>query len=152
RDEQNEGDQHGIGRDRPDHDRDGQNARNGDEVGKIEHAAPRTHAALPSLSPPRPYRYKPTADCQAQPLRPARFRRTTRALDGNLRMARDKGGLTYADSGVNIDAGNRMVDLIKPLVRATARRGADAEIGGFGGVFDLKHAGFKDPVLVAATD
>ncbi|MDB5598212.1 MAG: purM [Xanthobacteraceae bacterium] len=65
----------------------------------------------------------------------------------------DKGrGLTYADAGVDIDAGNRMVDLIKPLVRATARAGADAEIGGFGGLFDLKGAGFKDPVLVAATD
>lgn len=61
-------------------------------------------------------------------------------------------GLTYADSGVNIDAGNRMVDLIKPLVRATRRPGADAEIGGFGGLFDLKAAGFADPVLVAATD
>src|SRR6188768_358340 len=61
-------------------------------------------------------------------------------------------GLTYAEAGVDIDAGNRMVDLIKPLVRATARRGADAEIGGFGGVFDLKRAGFTDPVLVAATD
>ncbi len=61
-------------------------------------------------------------------------------------------GLTYAEAGVDIDAGNRMVDLIKPLVRATARAGADAEIGGFGGLFDLKRAGFKDPVLVAATD
>src|SRR6202030_2579855 len=61
-------------------------------------------------------------------------------------------GLTYADSGVNIDAGNRLVDLIKPMVRATARAGADAEIGGVGGLFDLKGAGFKDPVLVAATD
>ncbi|NWG23269.1 MAG: phosphoribosylformylglycinamidine cyclo-ligase [Pseudorhodoplanes sp.] len=61
-------------------------------------------------------------------------------------------GLTYADSGVDIDAGNRMVDLIKPLVRATRRPGADAEIGGFGGLFDLKAAGFTDPVLVAATD
>ena len=60
--------------------------------------------------------------------------------------------LTYADSGVDIDAGNRLVDLIKPMVRATARAGADAEIGGFGGLFDLKAAGFKDPVLVAATD
>jgi phosphoribosylformylglycinamidine cyclo-ligase len=67
-------------------------------------------------------------------------------------MASDKGGLTYAKAGVDIDAGNRMVDMIKPLVRATARRGADAEIGGFGGLFDLKGAGFKDPVLVAATD
>jgi phosphoribosylformylglycinamidine cyclo-ligase len=61
-------------------------------------------------------------------------------------------GLTYAEAGVDIDAGNRMVELIKPLVRATARRGADAEIGGFGGLFDLKRAGFSDPVLVAATD
>ncbi len=66
----------------------------------------------------------------------------------------DKGrnGLTYAQAGVDIDAGNRMVDLIKPLVRATARPGADAEIGGFGGLFDLKRAGFTDPVLVATTD
>src|ERR1700692_421822 len=63
-----------------------------------------------------------------------------------------KNGLTYADSGVDIDAGNRLVDLIKPMVRATARAGADAESGGFGGLFDLKAAGFKDPVLVAATD
>jgi phosphoribosylformylglycinamidine cyclo-ligase len=60
--------------------------------------------------------------------------------------------LTYAQSGVDIDAGNRMVELIKPLVKATARPGADAEIGGFGGLFDLKRAGFKDPVLVAAND
>ena len=67
-------------------------------------------------------------------------------------MTERKNGLTYADSGVDIDAGNRLVDLIKPMVRATARPGADAEIGGFGGLFDLKAAGFKDPVLVAATD
>src|ERR1700727_2409365 len=63
-----------------------------------------------------------------------------------------KNGLTYADSGVDMDAGNRLVDLIKPMVRATARAGADAEIGGFGGLFDLKAAGFQDPILVAATD
>ena len=61
-------------------------------------------------------------------------------------------GLTYAGAGVDIDAGNRMVELIKPLVRSTARPGADAEIGGFGGLFDLKRSGFADPVLVAATD
>ena len=67
-------------------------------------------------------------------------------------MTLRKNGLTYADSGVDIDAGNRLVDLIKPMVRATARPGADAEIGGFGGLFDLKAAGFVDPVLVAATD
>src|SRR3954469_25519863 len=67
-------------------------------------------------------------------------------------MTDRKNGLTYADSGVDIDAGNRLVALIKPLARATARGGAHAEIGGFGGLFDLKAAGFKDPVLVAATD
>jgi phosphoribosylformylglycinamidine cyclo-ligase len=67
-------------------------------------------------------------------------------------MAEKQPGLTYAQAGVDIDAGNRMVELIKPLVRATARPGADAEIGGFGGLFDLKRCGFSDPVLVAATD
>jgi phosphoribosylformylglycinamidine cyclo-ligase len=66
-------------------------------------------------------------------------------------MAETK-GLTYRDAGVDIDAGNALVDAIKPLVRATRRPGADAEIGGFGGVFDLKATGYKDPVLVAATD
>ena len=63
-----------------------------------------------------------------------------------------KPGLTYAQAGVDIDAGNEMVDRIKPLVRATRRPGADAEIGGFGGLFDLKAAGFTDPILVAAND
>jgi phosphoribosylformylglycinamidine cyclo-ligase len=60
--------------------------------------------------------------------------------------------LTYAEAGVDVDAGNAMVERIKPLVRATRRPGADAEIGGFGGLFDLKAAGFRDPVLVAAND
>lgn len=63
-----------------------------------------------------------------------------------------KNGLTYAEAGVDIDAGNLMVDKIKPLVRSTRRPGADGEIGGFGGLFDLKAAGFTDPVLVAAND
>ncbi|MEJ0012547.1 MAG: phosphoribosylformylglycinamidine cyclo-ligase [Bauldia sp.] len=60
--------------------------------------------------------------------------------------------VAYADSGVNIDAGNALVELIKPMVRSTRRPGADAELGGFGGLFDLKAAGYRDPVLVAATD
>ncbi|WP_244645348.1 phosphoribosylformylglycinamidine cyclo-ligase [Salinarimonas ramus] len=60
--------------------------------------------------------------------------------------------MTYAEAGVDIDAGNAMVEAIKPLVRATRRPGADAEIGGFGGLFDLKAAGFVDPILVAAND
>ncbi|MEM5584229.1 phosphoribosylformylglycinamidine cyclo-ligase [Roseibium sp. AS2] len=61
-------------------------------------------------------------------------------------------GLTYADAGVDIDAGNELVNRIKPLVKATSRPGADSDIGGFGGLFDLKGAGFEDPVLVAAND
>jgi phosphoribosylformylglycinamidine cyclo-ligase len=69
-----------------------------------------------------------------------------------MAKSKDGNGLTYADAGVDIDAGNAMVDAIKPLVRATRRPGADAEIGGFGGLFDLKAAGFKDPILVAAND
>lgn len=60
--------------------------------------------------------------------------------------------LSYADAGVDIDAGNLMVEKIKPFVRSTRRPGSDTEIGGFGGLFDLKAAGFKDPVLVAAND
>ena len=61
-------------------------------------------------------------------------------------------GLSYKQAGVDIDAGNALVEAIKPAVRSTRRPGADAEIGGFGGLFDLKAAGFKDPVLVAAND
>ncbi|MCJ2124835.1 phosphoribosylformylglycinamidine cyclo-ligase [Methylobacterium sp. J-077] len=66
--------------------------------------------------------------------------------------AKDGQGLTYAQAGVDIDAGNAMVETIRPLVRSTRRPGADAEIGGFGGLFDLKAAGFRDPILVAAND
>src|SRR6478609_8900449 len=61
-------------------------------------------------------------------------------------------GLSYKHAGVDIDAGNALVEAIKPAVRSTRRAGADAEIGGFGGLFDLKAAGFIDPVLVAAND
>ncbi|MGH6762743.1 MAG: phosphoribosylformylglycinamidine cyclo-ligase [Phyllobacterium sp.] len=67
--------------------------------------------------------------------------------DGN-----GKNGLTYAQAGVDIDAGNLLVEKIKPIVKSTRRPGADGEIGGFGGLFDLKAAGFNDPVLVAAND
>lgn len=61
-------------------------------------------------------------------------------------------GLTYGDAGVDIDAGNALVKAIGPLARATMRPGADVALGGFGGLFDLKAAGFADPLLVAATD
>src|SRR5215831_774965 len=60
--------------------------------------------------------------------------------------------LTYAAAGVSIDAGNALVKAIGPLARSTARPGAEAELGGFGGFFDLKGAGYSDPLLVAAND
>ncbi|WP_196258508.1 phosphoribosylformylglycinamidine cyclo-ligase [Pelagibacterium limicola] len=61
-------------------------------------------------------------------------------------------GLSYKQAGVDIDAGNALVEAIKPAVKSTRRSGADGEIGGFGGLFDLKAAGFTDPILVAAND
>ncbi|KAI1899698.1 hypothetical protein AGOR_G00064450 [Albula goreensis] len=66
-------------------------------------------------------------------------------------LARSR-GLTYKESGVDIAAGNRLVDMIKPLAKATSRSGCSAELGGFAGLFDLKAAGFKDPILVSGTD
>ena len=64
----------------------------------------------------------------------------------------DAGGLTYADAGVDIDAGEALVRSIAPLAQSTARPGAEAALGGFGALFDPKAAGFRDPLLVAATD
>jgi phosphoribosylformylglycinamidine cyclo-ligase len=61
-------------------------------------------------------------------------------------------GLTYRQSGVDIEAGDALVSRIAPAAKATRRPGADAELGGFGGLFDLKAAGFLDPILVASTD
>src|SRR5271166_353894 len=67
-------------------------------------------------------------------------------------MSDSRKSLTYAGAGVDVDAGNRLVERIKPLARATSRPGSGAELGGFGGLFDLKAAGFTDPILVAAND
>lgn len=61
-------------------------------------------------------------------------------------------GLTYADAGVDIDAGHAVVKAIGPLISATRRKGADGSIGGFGGLFDLKACGFSDPILVSGAD
>ena len=61
-------------------------------------------------------------------------------------------GLTYADAGVDIDAGNALVERIKPAAKRTNRTGTMGGLGGFGALFDLKAAGYKDPILVAATD
>ncbi|MGN6065169.1 MULTISPECIES: phosphoribosylformylglycinamidine cyclo-ligase [Brevundimonas] len=63
-----------------------------------------------------------------------------------------KNGLTYADAGVDIDAGEQLVDAIKPLAKSTRRPGAEASLGGFGALFDLKAAGFEDPLIVTTTD
>jgi phosphoribosylformylglycinamidine cyclo-ligase len=79
-----------------------------------------------------------------------------RQASGGADMAAGKiqghNGLTYADAGVDIDAGNALVDRIKPAAAATRRPGTMSGLGGFGALFDLKAAGYVDPVLVAATD
>ena len=67
-------------------------------------------------------------------------------------MATGHNGLTYADAGVDIDAGNALVERIKPAVKRTSRSGTVGGLGGFGALFDLKAAGYSDPILVAATD
>ena len=61
-------------------------------------------------------------------------------------------GLTYAASGVNIDAGNELVDRIKPFAKATSRLGTDSALGGFGALFDMQKINYKDPILVSTTD
>lgn len=60
--------------------------------------------------------------------------------------------MTYREAGVDIDAGAALVERIKPLAAATRRSGADVDLGGFGGLFDLKAAGYQDPILVSGTD
>ncbi|WIY24160.1 phosphoribosylformylglycinamidine cyclo-ligase [Parasedimentitalea psychrophila] len=67
-------------------------------------------------------------------------------------MTTGKNGLTYADAGVDIDAGNALVDRIKPAAKRTNRSGVMSGLGGFGALFDLKAAGYSDPILVGATD
>ncbi len=67
-------------------------------------------------------------------------------------MSERRNGLSYSDAGVDIDAGNALVEAIKPAAKATARAGVMSGLGGFGALFDLKAAGYSDPILVAATD
>jgi phosphoribosylamine--glycine ligase / phosphoribosylformylglycinamidine cyclo-ligase len=78
------------------------------------------------------------------------FELISRALLMTQTQSRE--GLTYEAAGVSIDAGNELVRQIKPLVKATQRTGANGEIGGFGGLFDLNAAGYQNPVLVAGID
>ncbi|EAU43540.1 phosphoribosylaminoimidazole synthetase [Salipiger bermudensis HTCC2601] len=75
-----------------------------------------------------------------------------RATNPEGDMSDGKNGITYADAGVDIDAGNALVDRIKPAAKRTNRAGTMSGLGGFGALFDLKAAGYTDPVLVAATD
>jgi phosphoribosylformylglycinamidine cyclo-ligase len=83
-------------------------------------------------------------------------RDTTLAKEAAISSFPEKGrgdhGLSYRDAGVDIDAGDALVEAIKPLARSTARPGADTELGGFGALFDLRAAGFADPILVSSTD
>ncbi|MBI3438613.1 MAG: phosphoribosylformylglycinamidine cyclo-ligase [Proteobacteria bacterium] len=72
--------------------------------------------------------------------------------DGSVNKSPGTNGLTYRDAGVDIDEGERLVDLIKPAAKSTARPGAEAGLGGFAAVFDPKAAGFKDPIFLATTD
>lgn len=67
-------------------------------------------------------------------------------------MNEQKNGLSYKDAGVDIDAGESLIEKIKPLAKSTRRPGAGAELGGFGGAFDLKAAGYSDPILISGTD
>ncbi len=80
--------------------------------------------------------------------------RITRAgtIHKGLAMTTGKNGITYADAGVDIDAGNALVDRIKPAAKRTNRSGVMSGLGGFGALFDLKDAGYQDPILVGATD
>lgn len=67
-------------------------------------------------------------------------------------MTEQKNGLTYAQAGVDIDAGEALVEAIKPLAKSTRRAGSEPALGGFGALFDLKAAGYDDPLIVTTTD
>src|SRR4051794_41874283 len=77
---------------------------------------------------------------------------TTADNQGTSRAPHAAGGLDYRTAGVDIEAGDALVDSIKPLAKATNRAGVMGGLGGFGALFDLRAAGFQDPVLVSTTD
>ena len=74
------------------------------------------------------------------------------ATEDTIKEEQPSPKLSYKGSGVDIETGNQLIELIKPITRSTARPGADGKIGGFGGIFDLKAAHYRDPILVAAND
>ena len=67
-------------------------------------------------------------------------------------MNKKNSPITYSSSGVDIEKGNQLVEEIKPIIRKTKVPGADIDIGGFGGLFDIMNLGFNDPLLVSSTD
>ncbi len=98
--------------------------------------------------------------CIPLPLFAGKFAQTMSCLNGYAMIEgcgpavseNTKSQYTYKDAGVDIDAGESLVEKIKPMAASTRRAGSDASLGGFGGLFDLKAAGYSDPILVAATD
>jgi phosphoribosylformylglycinamidine cyclo-ligase len=130
----------------------------------VAEGAAKTKRDVAALSYSPGLRYG-AADADLRPLRPARAppsprepRKWTRKGGRSVHLPRGEliravaDGYTYADAGVSIAAGNALVRAIAPLARATRRPGAEAELGGFGGVFDPRAAGYLDPLLVAAND
>ncbi len=99
--------------------------------------SPGAHVNAPRLALPHRFGYRPAQAPQRRKAGP---------------MAQGSNGFSYAQAGVDIDAGNALVEAIKPAAKATARPGVMAGLGGFGALFDLKAAGYTDPILVAATD
>lgn len=94
-----------------------------------------------------------TLKARVQPLEGSAFLHAIKLAQTNMLIKSQKKQITYADAGVSIDAGNLLVDMIKPYCKSTVRVGCDADLGGFGGLFDLQAAGYeKDTVLVACTD
>src|SRR4029079_6829217 len=110
-----------------------------------------------TIGPARYGKYDAYRACQgldAHPINPI-VRRNPRTVHPEASVpakSKQQAPLTYRDAGVDIDAGNALVDAIGPLAAKTKRAGLMGGIGGFGGLFDLKACGFKDPVLVAAND
>src|ERR1700693_1441751 len=150
RQKQEKGYTHPARGDRPDHDRHQQDTSQGNEVCDTQ-TRPRLRQLFSVLSCNSIYRCPRACTPGDSDVGGAKRSRPARAAIKHLsEWVAFVDEARYAAAGVDIDAGNRMVELIKPLVRATARAGADAEIGGFGGPLALKDGGFVDPILVAA--
>lgn len=112
----------------------------------------RSSLARNAVSRYQPIDYSPSAGRSTSICCPSRLWAAKWKISVSESPKLPSNGLSYKQAGVDIDAGNALVAAIKPAVKSTRRPGADGEIGGFGGLFDLKAAGFDDPILVAAND